>query len=453
MIGNTRLFYRPKSAQVPWEHLKPWPDARAEDSAAWKRYAADLTTTYALISSGVLASAVVLWWPLDLVVSPHPEYVEAFFTMRVGLLAVLSAVVGLILWVPWARDHALVLAVVGYAAVMGVIGYALGQAGGPHLPWLADAFMGVLPSALIPLSLAFRIGATALIAGALAAGFFLPWPWHLENPFAMGQLSFLAFAACFTIAAGELIERTVRRSFFQSRSLERARAGLAEEVEARTSELRHLAAHLDDVLETERARLSRELHDELGQEFSALRLTLERVEQRYDVAPDALAPLLARLGHQVDRVSGAIRRTVMGLRPQLVDTLGLSSAIDSALERARSAGLVVEVAPLPERLDQLPRNIQHDAFRAVQEAVTNVLRHAQASRLRAQVELEAARLWLTIDDDGRGFSPENTPGGFGLVGMRERIRARGGTVSVNSVPGHGTQIHVALPLRAAEENE
>ncbi|MBT9558152.1 MAG: sensor histidine kinase [Myxococcales bacterium] len=432
------------------EHLEPWPDVTPEDETAFTHYARELTVGYALRATLVLVVCVLLWWPIDLLVAPDSRYSHVFSGLRVGFLSIQAAAFVAFVASATVRTHALVAAVFTYGLTMGFLGYALGHLGGPELPWFADTFIGLLPIALIPLSLRARVTALIVVSSSLLAGHFLPFPDHFESAYAGGQASFVVFTAVVSVVVGELIHRTVRRSFFQGRSVARAREALAKandaltgvnqdlarRVSERTDELRRLASHLDDALEQERARTSRELHDELGQEVTALRYSLDLAMTRYDDAPDGIAPLLARLDKQVERTAAATRGLVTALRPQLLETLGLAGAIAAVLTRVEGAGIAATLALTPADLlreprstELLPPGLDHVLFRVIQEACTNVLRHSAASRVELQLRADSTGVELIMDDDGVGLPAEHNRVGFGLLGMRERVQAAGGELT------------------------
>jgi signal transduction histidine kinase len=212
---------------------------------------------------------------------------------------------------------------------------------------------------------------------------------------------------------------------------------------------------LETTKEDERRFLSHELHDELGQTLTALKLTLQ-VSARTEPSSGARGgadPLAQPLG-LVDDLIARVRRISLDLRPPLLDEVGLVSALRPYLQsQAAVSGLAIELfATEPEF--RLPPEHEIACFRVVQESITNVLRHAAARRIAVHVNRSATRVSLMIHDDGRGFDPATLDdaaarGHLGVLGMRERIRARGGQFRLTSTPGGGTSIHVELDLPAA----
>jgi signal transduction histidine kinase len=212
---------------------------------------------------------------------------------------------------------------------------------------------------------------------------------------------------------------------------------------------------LETTKEDERRFLSHELHDELGQTLTALKLSLQ-VSARDEPPPDGkqVPPRAQPLG-LVDDLIARVRRISLDLRPPLLDEVGLVSALQAYLQsQATVSGLAIELHA-PEPYDQasfrLPPDYEIACFRVVQESITNALRHAGARRIDVHVDRSATRVSLSIQDDGRGFDPATLDeaaarGHLGVLGMRERTRARGGQFRLTSTPGVGTSIHVELDV-------
>jgi signal transduction histidine kinase len=231
-----------------------------------------------------------------------------------------------------------------------------------------------------------------------------------------------------------------------------ANADLTRRLHARTVELAHLSARMVEQHEEERRRLSRELHDETAQVFSAVKMELGVLREG---APGATADRLAHVLAMVDTGIRGIRSVVHSLRPSLLDDLGLLPALRSlTTEFAQRSGLTVDLEA-PVTLGSLSKDAELALFRALQEALANVARHAEASAVRIRIREAGGSLELTVQDDGRGLPNGITPasierpGHMGIAGMRERIGALGGTVTVEARPGAGVLLRVQLPLDAA----
>ncbi|GLV47502.1 hypothetical protein TJA_06730 [Thermus sp. LT1-2-5] len=196
-----------------------------------------------------------------------------------------------------------------------------------------------------------------------------------------------------------------------------------------------LAGRLLAAQEEERRRVGRELHDGVGSLLTAALLTLKVAERRPEKLPEARA----RVAEALEEV----RRLSRELRLPLLDDLGLKEALQRYLEDYGKGGLQVEA-----RLEIPPLSKEKELalFRVVQEALTNVMRHAQAQRVRVALWRDGDRLFGVVEDDGRGFDPSQISPSVGLLGMQERIQALGGTLLVQSAPGEGTRVEFGVPL-------
>ncbi len=220
-----------------------------------------------------------------------------------------------------------------------------------------------------------------------------------------------------------------------------------------TEDLQKLSADLMNAQEAERKHISQELHDELGQSLTAIRINLASLER--DLATN-LAPAnrerLAETSMLADQMLQHIRELSHDLRPTMLDELGLLPTLRWYVNRfAHRLGLEVEFETFGLE-DRLAAEIETVLYRIIQEALTNVSRHAQARRLCLHLERSLLRVIVIIEDDGVGFDVQRwsaaaAPGlGAGLFGMRERVTLRGGVFAVHSQPGQGTRIFIELPL-------
>ncbi len=210
-----------------------------------------------------------------------------------------------------------------------------------------------------------------------------------------------------------------------------------------TTDLRRSRERIVVAREEERRRLRRDLHDGLGPMLASLSLTLAAARAYLPHNPTATGTLLQELAAHVQGAVTDIRRLVYELRPPALDDLGLLGALREQAARYAQAGLQVCVdAPLP--LDPLPAAVEVAAYRIGVEALTNVVRHAQASTCTIKVRRECDLL-IEISDDGRGFPPE-TPRGIGLRSMYERAEELGGSCTIEALPEEGTLVVARLPL-------
>jgi signal transduction histidine kinase len=227
---------------------------------------------------------------------------------------------------------------------------------------------------------------------------------------------------------------------------------LTSDLQALTQDLQRSREHLVSAREEERRRLRRDLHDGLGPMLSAIMLKVGLVRTLHRRDPETTGALLNQLEAEIESVIGDIRRVVYNLRPPALDELGLVGAIReyvarlSAEAQGHDAVLTVTVEA-PEHLPALPAAVEVAAYRIVQEAVTNVLRHAHAQSCRVRFLVEEA-LQIEVSDDGAGFE-EAQQAGVGLTSMRERAEELGGTFTIRKTAPGGTEVTACLPLSHA----
>jgi signal transduction histidine kinase len=224
-------------------------------------------------------------------------------------------------------------------------------------------------------------------------------------------------------------------------------ASAATAVATAKSVARERLRHSLDAAEKERRRWARELHDETLQALGALRMMLSSGLKRSE--PEALARAVRTAVEQIQGEIVNLRTLITELRPAALDDLGLAPAIESLVTRV-SAVEGLDIAARVELAGQrLEGDVETAVYRVVQEALSNVAKHAQAEHVRVRVAREGDEILIEVADDGRGFDPQTPSQGFGLVGMRERADLHGGVVGVESRPGEGTTVQARLPLGAA----
>jgi signal transduction histidine kinase len=263
-------------------------------------------------------------------------------------------------------------------------------------------------------------------------------------------------------------------------ALQAERVQLEEKVRERTTELRALnlalqaqilqrqdaeaarqllSRRLSEAQETERGRISRELHDLLGQDLTALKLGLQNLRRQGSVPP-AVGENLGKLENLAEGLMRDIHRLAWELRPSVLDDLGLNLALERyAAEWSQNTGVPVDWHTGEDLgAQRLPHELETTLYRVAQEALTNVTRHAQAKRVSVLLERRPAYVSLIVEDDGRGFEAQTVmkvcaaQGRLGLLGMEERVRLAGGTLSIESSPGAGATVFVRLPLESAAED-
>jgi signal transduction histidine kinase len=216
-------------------------------------------------------------------------------------------------------------------------------------------------------------------------------------------------------------------------------------LEARTRELSELSTHLQNFAEKERSELAHNLHNELGGLLTAAKMDLSWLQARPDQPPSAQR--LAQLGDALDEAMNVKRRVVEHLRPSLLDHFGLATALRAHLEATCVQAHLKFEAVVDDNVTAVPKEIAIALFRLVQEGLANIIRHANAQRVRLEFGGDARNYILKLADDGRGFDLQG--GAFrwshGLSGMRQRVNALHGRFTLSSNPGRGTQIEVEVP--------
>ncbi|HVC10145.1 MAG TPA: PAS domain S-box protein [Burkholderiales bacterium] len=216
-------------------------------------------------------------------------------------------------------------------------------------------------------------------------------------------------------------------------------------------ELRELSARVQEAREEEKTRIARELHDELGQLLTALKMDLTWLRERLPAAPEAAAKV-EQMNALLDQTVGSVRRIAADLRPLMLDDLGfLDAAVWLVEDFSRRSGVQCRIdTPADAELSDLERTVATTLYRALQESLTNIARHAQAKNAWVVVGIEADALRLEIEDDGRGIDGDDLGKlrSLGLRGMRERVQYIGGSLDIGRAPRGGTRIQLRVPLRA-----
>ncbi|MCU1717515.1 transporter substrate-binding domain-containing protein [Pseudomonas sp. 5P_3.1_Bac2] len=217
--------------------------------------------------------------------------------------------------------------------------------------------------------------------------------------------------------------------------------------------LRELAAHLESVREEEKARIAREVHDELGQVLTVLKLETAMCELAFGGQLDGLDERLQSMKRLIAQLFQLVRDVATALRPPILDA-GIASAIEWQVRRFEARTQIPCLVQVPEQVASISDAKAIGLFRVLQEALTNVLRHAQAHSVQVYLRQEAGELCLSVIDDGQGFAPEQRKPGqsFGLVGMQERVLMLGGELQIDSLPGEGTTLLVRVPVADEEQN-
>ncbi len=236
-------------------------------------------------------------------------------------------------------------------------------------------------------------------------------------------------------------------------SLSRSINAMLAELESSQAGLRSLSRRLVQVQEEERRQIALELHDEIGQILTGMKLQMQGSAR---LQADELLPRMQRAEEMINELIGRVRQMSLNLRPSMLDDLGLLPTLVWHIERYTHQ-TDIQVALQQSNLEgqRFPFDVETAAYRVIQEALTNAARHAQVKQATVRVWLREGWLGLQVEDDGAGFNYEDVLGSTqsrGLVGMRERVSTLHGTLEVDTAPGHGTCITVEIPIEDEHEH-
>ncbi len=266
----------------------------------------------------------------------------------------------------------------------------------------------------------------------------------------VGMLTMTAFTIALLFVVMALARREIAARETKRRMLLEEQHRLESEVAARTEELSELSTYLQTVREEEKSRLARDIHDDLGAILVGAKMDVAWASQRCNGAVPEAATKLDRALNILDEGVEMKRRIIEELRPTLLDNLGLAPALDwQVRQTCERAGLACDLN-LGELT--LPPEVSIALYRIVQEALTNVVKYANARHVSVDLLRDAEGVSLIVQDDGRGLpsGAANARLSHGIVGMRQRVRALKGEFRINGRPGAGTTIEVIIPLTAAE---
>lgn len=420
--------------------------ALTEDAVAFERHTRLHLAFLGRISAAICIVGALLWWPADWVIyagslqrhGPPQQF-------RLTLCA-LCALYLLLSRTDFLLRHALWSIAAMMTAVMATLGATGGAQGGLDQPWYHLAYPLLCVSLLYPAPLRQRMVVVTMQALGSLGGLLLPHPEYCASPYLPLTLSMIFLTTVASTALGHYNFLLFRDNFRQAQELARNAAELEARVAEKTRDVRDLLAHSEALLDKERARISRDLHDELGQELTAVRYAVSLTHARFLKAPHTIETNLIEIDHILQRTLKTMRGMVSELRPPLLDDLGLHAAADWLTKRVgERSGLKCEL-----RLDgddqDLPADVVTTAYRLLQEALTNAARHAQATEVKVSLSIATSCIQLSVRDNGCGFDTSQRSPGMGLLGMRERALAAGAKLVVMSRPGAGTEIECSLPL-------
>ncbi len=429
--------------------------ASAEDEAALDEHVLASVTLRARMTTVVLNGFHLVFWPTDQlllvregdVLSVMAWFRLTTFVSHCALFALLS--------VRSLVRHAVPIITVFVAISAGITGITFARTGPLHHPHAPLAYLAPMVIAGIPVRLLPRVLMTSVLGGSIFAGYLLTRPGEAASPYLPVSVGSMVFSVALSAALGHLLFLLERRAFMNGRALARSEAALkqhndalADRVAEQTRELRDLAAHLSRATEEERGRIQRELHDELGQQLVGIRYTVAYLQQRLRADPDGAERKLAELGDLVTHLQDGVHDMVTDLRPRVIDDRGLGAAAEWLVETTRvRSGVACELRASIDEGVRVDPALSMDAFRILQESLSNALKHAAPGSIRVDLSVAATAIDLSVTDDGRGVKDRGRESvGMGIVGMRERARAHGGRFAIGDAAGGGTVVQVHLPV-------
>lgn len=228
-----------------------------------------------------------------------------------------------------------------------------------------------------------------------------------------------------------------------------------KELKESQEKLRSLAAHLQVVREKERGRIAHEIHDELGQALTALKMDVHWIRRKLPEIENELVKKTTTMLALIDATVHSVKRIISELRPRLLDDFGLSAAIENHTEEfVKRTGVQCDIESIPEDiiLDEA-RSLA--LFRIFQETLTNIARHAVATRFSVILKKSDTEVLMKVSDNGRGFLKNqlSSPQSFGIIGMRERAHSFGGSLDITDEKGKGVTVRVTIPVQGKEEKD
>jgi signal transduction histidine kinase len=255
--------------------------------------------------------------------------------------------------------------------------------------------------------------------------------------------------------ANETLEKRVQE---RTQELAKTNTRLRQEIQERTTialekeqllgQVRNLASHQQAVVEEERARIARELHDEFGQNLTALKMELTWLTKQFPISAPNQLEKLTNMALLLDQTIDLVRQVARELRPGVLDELGLLAALEWQSQEFTSRTGIPCISYLNSDKASFGRDLDTAIFRICQEALTNVIRHAAASHVRIGLNATNREIEFSIEDNGKGITDEQivNANSFGLMGMRERVSPWNGEIIISGVPDQGTIVRVRIPM-------
>lgn len=392
------------------------------------------------------------WTTDDVLLAVIPGVEPALWQGRALMTAFGLAVIGFS-WLPITRRAAGAVAL-GWIGTFGLcagVAWTVGRIGGPSTSWYHSTYVFLFSVLLAWASPLHRIVHLVALVAVILAVYFGPHPQHLADPLAASAISHLLFVAAMVLIIALRLDASRLRLYFFKRAAARQSERLAWQVEQQTARIQGLLDHVERAREDERREIAAELHDEMGQVLTGMRLSLRVARTRARADGNPLTGAIEQLGEMMQHLGWAVRNLLVRLRPRVLDDLGFVAAAEWLARRTDELpGVRCSFAADPA-LPELHGDAATAGFRVLQEALTNAVRHGRPAQIAVRLAGVGPRVRLSVEDDGVGFDPSSVGAtGMGLLGMRERARARGGRFEIHSAPGAGTRVVLVLPARPSD---
>ncbi len=393
----------------------------------------------------------LVWWALDpLVMSDVALGLKVNAAWRTVVVVLCASYLGSTR-VERLRRHLKTLFSLGVVLGCLAVGSALNRLGNPGQPYIYLLAIISFGGITLPLPLQARVTLSLAALLSVAVGYWGPTVAYRGHPLVALWWSTMGASLALSVWLGHMLHLLARENYLQTNQLADYGNELEVRVGERTQELQQLLAQVERAREDERTRIARELHDELGQEIAALGYSLKFTRERHARDPQSIGANLGELDGLLQRITKLTRDIVSELRPSVLDDLGLAPAAEWLVRRTQERYEIECSLSTQGDVKALPSELATAGFRILQEALTNVAKHAQATKVTVVIGMLGNALDLAICDNGIGLAAARAKGntrGVGLLGMRERASAVGGSCIVREQGSGGTEVRCVLPIKS-----
>ena len=399
--------------------------------------------------------ALLPWFSDFIMFDPGSPEFEAMFTVRSTILLLTVATFLILRFIPGAARHPYLIGLLVFSTATGVSGASSAHAGGFDSPLAYAVYTTPLLSLVLFVDLKRRVLAATAILIAFFGALFLCAPDELSFPLLGVPLIWSVASAFAAIAAGHLVYIVIRANLIQRRKLDDLTAHLQDRISEQTEQIRRLTGSVFKVQEDERQRISHDLHDELGQMLFRLNMEVEMMQHR-TLEParreGSFGDSLHLLKHLVEQVHDSLDRILGALRPIALESQGFDVAVSRMARDISSRNKLNAEVRFNAEVDDFSDTAKTALYRIVQEGLTNIVKHAEASHADIEFRAEGEELALFIRDDGKGFDPEEAEkkDRLGLRSIQERAKLLNGRFQITKQTEGGTEISIVFPMRRIE---